>query len=422
MSQSTQEILIEDLKAECHRLNIELIGTVEIVGADGQLATWYEAHSERFQSWLERGAHGDMEWLVTQADKRCDPRLLLPEVRTGIALWIGHHFPLPQELISSMNQAKVARYAWGRDYHNVLRRVLRQLHKWLKQLHPEVSFHGSVDTSPVLERAIAEQCGIGWIGKSTMLIHPKKGTFGSIAIALSSASFTSIGQKAQANRCGTCTACIDECPTQALGPDGLDARKCISYWTIEHRGVIPESMRKAIGDWVFGCDICQDYCPWTMKAAKTQDPPSQDLWLPKPERARPDLLSWLAMSDEELNLQLQGSPLRRAFPHGLKRNAMIVLVNQKSTQALPLIIEQLDHGNVAVRVTALWAARELLSLCLKLNPELTLLQLKHQRVYKSFIKKCDWLKNNEESTLVLKELSLTEIFLSNEMNIELNES
>ena len=413
MSESKQEILIEDLQKECSRLNIELMGTVELVDAKGQLASWYDRHTEHFNAWLAKGAHGDMDWLVTQADKRCDPRLLLAEVRTGIALWIGHHFPLPTELVSSGKQAKVARYAWGRDYHNVLRRVLRQLHKWLKQVHPEVSFHGSVDTSPVLERAIAEQCGIGWIGKSTMLIHPQKGTFGSIAIALSSATFSKM-TVTQPYRCGSCTACIDACPTKALGPEGLDARKCISYWTIEHRGVIPEPIRESIGDWVFGCDICQDVCPWSQKAEKTQPPPSELLWLPKSERARPNLLSWLQKSDEELNEQLKGSPLRRAFPHGLKRNAMIVLVNQANTQALSQIIAHIDHDDIAVKVTALWAVRKLIEFSLTND---------HEQVVVSddLLNKLIYLKKFEKSPLVLKELNSTCCFLSESMGIELDE-
>lgn len=437
MSKSIQEIPFEELQEECQRLNIELMGTVDLVDEYGNLAPWYNAHIQRFNDWLAREAYGDMEWMVTQADKRCDPRLLLPEVKSGVALWIGHQFPLPasaQQEAKSQKSAKVARYAWGRDYHNVLRRVLRQLGKWMKQYDPELSFHGSVDTSPVLERAIAEQCGIGWIGKSTMLIHPKKGTFGSIAIALSSARFSTRSQLKQTNRCGTCSACLDACPTQALSAEGLDARKCISYWTIEHRGVIPESMRSAIGDWVFGCDICQDVCPWSQKAAKTQPPPSSELWLPQPERARPNLIKWLSMSDEALNQELQGSPLRRAFPHGLKRNAIIVLVNQQKTEALPGIIEQLNHQNLAVKVMALWAIRMLLSIEIQQEHEdksksesksesksIFKSELERRNMLDNLIPLLNHLKEHDKSTLILKELELTAKFLDTKFNLELTD-
>ena len=236
---------------------------------------------------------------------------------------------------------------------------MRQLGKWLRETNPDYQIHGSVDTSPVLERAIAERCGVGWIGKSTMLIHPEYGTFGSIAVLLSNAIFSEISHPIP-HRCGTCTACYQVCPTGALSDQGLDARLCISYWTIEHRGLIPTAMRRSIGEWVFGCDLCQEVCPWTMKAGKRSRAAQANLWLPQSDRARPDLRRWLRMSDQELDIELQGSPLRRAFPRGLKRNALIVLANTGMLAALPDILNVLDHDDEAVRGTAAWAIAELL--------------------------------------------------------------
>ena len=342
----------------CRALGVELMGVTEVVDAEGTLAPWFTPHAERFQDWLARGAHADMTWMNQQRDARVDPRVLVSGVRSGVTLWLSHHFS--DDLIgpSQGYEARVARYAWGRDYHNVLRRVLRQLIKWIKSQDERAVCHGSVDTSPVLERAIAEQCGVGWIGRSTMLIHPQRGTFGSLAVLLTSATFTQ-QDRPPPPRCGTCTACLDVCPTGALSDQGLDARLCISYWTIEHRGVIPREMRASIGDWVFGCDLCQDLCPWSIKATHRQAPALESLWQPKAERARPDLMGWLSLTDDELNQSLLGSPLRRAYPFGLKRNAMIVLTNQKYIHALPKIWEQLIHESAAVRATAVWSITEL---------------------------------------------------------------
>ncbi len=372
MDSPHQKVSLSELSDECKQLGIEVIGLTEVVNESGELASWFLPQVQRLRDWVSRGAHADLKWMEDQLDKRCDPRILLPNVRSALALWVSHHFPEPREheislyssdSLSSLGsasekQARVARYAWGRDYHNVLRRVLRRLNKWLKERSSEISSHGSVDTSPVLERAIAERCGVGWIGKSTLLVHPQRGTFGSIAILLTSATFDELDEK-HPHRCGTCNECVKECPTGALGPEGLDARLCISYWTIEHRGLIPKHMRPKIGEWVFGCDICQEVCPWTIKAGRTQPSPSDSLWSPQPARAYPDLIQWLMTSDEELDETLKGSPLRRAFPHGLKRNALIVLANLREKAAIPAAIHHLRHKEMSVRGSAAWCLAEL---------------------------------------------------------------
>lgn len=353
-----------ELASACDELGVELMGITQLVDDEGRLVDWFMPHAHRLEEWLRRGDHAEMSWMHERREARQDPRVLLPEVRSGITLWISHHFP--EELSADEArqargyEARVARYAWGRDYHNVLRRILRRLSKWIQARDPRATSHGSVDTSPVLERAIAERCGVGWIGKSTMLIHPQRGTFGSLAVLLTSARFDRLDQP-PTPRCGTCTACIDRCPTQALSASGLDARRCISYWTIEHRGVIPREIRPLLGEWTFGCDLCQDVCPWSVKAERRASPPDHDVWRPRAERARPDLLEWLRLSDDELNESLLGSPLRRAHPYGLKRNAIITLTNQRYAEALPIIWEQLHNANPAVRATAIWGIMTLTS-------------------------------------------------------------
>jgi len=312
---------------------------------------WLTRHTERLKAWVDEGAHAELDWMTSQLDKRCDPQLLLPGARSALILWLGHRFEPPPR--PPLITGRVAAYAWGRDYHNILRRVLRQLAKLAESLDPEARAHGSVDTSPVLERAFAERAHVGWIGRSTMLIHPRRGTYGSLAVFLTSLELPS-APEAHPERCGTCRDCFKVCPTGALSERGLDARRCISYWTIEHRGVIPRALRPMIGDWVFGCDLCQEVCPWNRRAPYEGEA-ARALWEPRADRAWPELCRWLEMSDEALNESLLGSPLRRAFPAGLKRNALIVIANQGAHEALPLVERQLDHPDLGVKTAALWA-------------------------------------------------------------------
>lgn len=343
---------LEQLSTRCHELGIELLGVAPVPRLeDLQSKAWFAQHVARLEDWIGVGAQASMEWMSTQLDLRCDPQLLLPDARSALVLWLGHRFEPPMR--PPYRTARVATYAWGRDYHNILRRVLRQLGKLVKELDPRAEFHGSVDTSPVLERAFAERAHVGWIGKSTMLIHPRKGTYGSLAVLLTTLDLPS-EPNAHPKRCGTCVTCFDQCPTGALSPQGLDARRCISYWTIEHRGVIPRAMRPLLGAWVFGCDICQEVCPWNRRAPYEGES-SRALWDPQFDHIWPDLVHWLQMSDEALNESLLGSPLRRAFPYGLKRNALIALANQNAYETLPLIEQQLTHSDLGVQTAALWA-------------------------------------------------------------------
>ncbi|MBM4291836.1 MAG: tRNA epoxyqueuosine(34) reductase QueG [Deltaproteobacteria bacterium] len=343
----------EELAAACEGLGVEVIGVAPLdpAGAAGDpAADWLAPHRARLAAWLAEGRHADMAWLEAQVDERLDPRRLLPGARSALTLWLGHRFPAPPR--PAHPTGRVAAYAWGRDYHNILRRVTRQLSRWLAARAGAES-HGSVDTSPVLERAFTERAAVGWIGKSTMLIHPRRGTYGSLAVLLTTAALPT-APAAHPPRCGTCEACWDVCPTGALGPEGLDARRCISYWTIERRGPIPREVRPLIGEWAFGCDLCQDVCPWNRRAPHEGEG-ARALWAPDPARAWPDLVAWLAMSDEALDALLLGSPLRRARPEGLKRNALVALANQRDARALPAARACLAHESPVVRGAAAWA-------------------------------------------------------------------
>ena len=344
------EDLLVRLSNFAENQGLELIGIAPLQRDE---LGWFRPHAERLRDWVADEKHAGMKWLSDRVEERCVPHQLLPQAKSALVFWSGHHFeafPKPK-----YHTAKVARYAWGRDYHNILKKALRKVYRWLDEELGEHGRYTSVDTGPILERAFGQRSGLGWIGRSTMLIHQHRGTFGSLAVVFLDRAFA---QETPSHpfRCGSCIQCLVDCPTNALSDEGLDARLCISYWTIEHRGMIPLGMRAQIGDWVFGCDICQDVCPWNHKAPHT--PP--DRWRPKSEHAWPDLVQWLSLPDDELDRLLLGSPIRRAKPEGLKRNICIVLANQGAADTVPLLehIAQ-NHESSVVRATALWAGVQL---------------------------------------------------------------
>ena len=342
---------LDALAQESRRVGFELMGAapVEPVGSG-----WYAPHVERMHAWLDEEHHADMAWLAERSGERAAPQLLLPGIASALVFWIAHRPPdLPRPADA---RGRVAAYAWGRDYHNVARKAVRKLRRWVMQHAPEVRMYISVDTGAVLERAHGERAGVGWIGKSSMLIHPRLGTFGSLAVMFLDATLP-VAAGPHPDRCGTCSACIVACPTDAIRAPGIvDARRCISYWTIEHRGLIPRDVRPHIGEWAFGCDICQDVCPWNRHAPRA-DPAR---WRPLPQRAWPDLRLWLRTSSSALAASLEGSPMLRARPEGLKRNALIVLANVGCTDALPEIEAVLRaDSDPVLRATAAWAALQL---------------------------------------------------------------
>lgn len=358
-SDPVDEQLLQRLAEFSQGLGLELMGTAPLL--QNELG-WLTPHAERLRVWVDTGQHAEMSWLSDRVEERCVPHQLLPEAKSAIIFWGNHHFePRPPP---NYTTARVARYAWGRDYHNILKKSLRKVSRWLTAEMGTFSSYSSVDTGAILERAVGERAHLGWIGRSTMLINQQLGTFGSLAVMFTDRALVQ-SKPAHPFRCGRCTQCITDCPTGALSEGGLDARLCISYWTIEHRGMIPRHFRPKIGDWVFGCDICQDVCPWNRKAPHADEA----IWRPRIENISPDLLKWLNTSDEELDQQLLGSPLRRAKPEGLKRNACIVLANQGCVQALPVLTHvALTHPSEIVRATAIWACRvlghtEIIALC-----------------------------------------------------------
>ena len=343
-------LALDTLSEVVEQHGFQLIGVAPVEPIGGG---WFAPHAERFKAWLASGKDASMEWLAKRAHERTVPESLLPGVKNAIVLWMNHRTPTPAR--PEGRPGKVAAYAWGRDYHNVTRKALRKVDRWLFEQCPELNRYISLDTGAILERAYGERAGVGWIGRSTMLIHPQLGTFGSIAVIFTDQDLPT-REDPHPYRCGTCTDCVDLCPTDALSDQGLDSRLCISYWTIEHRGLIPRDVRPMLEDWVFGCDICQDVCPWNTKAPRA-DP---TLWRPQQSHAWPDLVDWLQTDSSALEEQLLGSPLRRARGVGLRRNALIVLANTNTAAALPAIRDVLRQDpDPVLRATAAWAAHQL---------------------------------------------------------------
>ncbi len=245
-------------------------------------------------------------------------------------------------------QGRVARYARGEDYHEVLWRRLEALLAWLQQECPGLQGRAVADTAPLLERDFARLAGLGWIGKNTMLINRTLGSFTLLGALLIDLELL-YDPPHESSHCGTCTRCLDACPTDAFaGPYQLDARRCISYWTIEHKGPIPAPVAANLHGWVFGCDICQDVCPWNRKAPPAREP----RLAPRPEWTNPDLLAWLEADAETFRRSLKGTALSRARRAGLIRNAAAVLGSRRAVRAIPALKRLLNDPDPDVREAA----------------------------------------------------------------------
>jgi len=236
------------------------------------------AHADELDRWLADGHAGTMTYLHRQAEKRKDPRRIMPGAKAAVVTLTNYFHEAPPHGGGARHPGKVAQYAWSSDYHDVLDERLEQLATAIRELVPGSTTRCYVDAGPVPERELAQLAGLGWIGKNMMLIHPEIGSFTFIGVVLTDAALEP-DAPFDADRCGTCRRCLDACPTQAfLGPRDLDARACISYLTIEHRGEFDETQRAEVGDWLFGCDVCQDVCPWNVSFAReTLDPTSARL-------------------------------------------------------------------------------------------------------------------------------------------------
>jgi epoxyqueuosine reductase len=301
-------------------------------------------HGPAFERWLEAGHGATMHYLARGRADRLDPERLLPGCRSVVAAALVY-----ARDDDDPSWQGVARYARGRDYHDVMRPRLVELAELIRHAAGgDVRCRAAVDTSAVLERDLAARAGLGWIGKNTNLLDPSIGSYFFIGVVLTTAALEWDGSLP--DRCGSCTACLDACPTQAFtAPYVLDARRCLAYLTIEHRGDIPEEYREAIGEWVFGCDVCQEVCPWNRKAAAAREPALA------PTAPFPPLAALLDLDRDRFRARFRGTALTRAKRAGLLRNAAIVLGNRRDRNAVPALRRALADEDAEVARAAAWA-------------------------------------------------------------------
>jgi epoxyqueuosine reductase len=334
-------------KAHAYAIGFDLVG----IAALGPAET-----SREFEAWLADGRAGAMAYLERGAEKRRDTRLPLPGTTHAIVVGLDYGGKEPS--------GPVARYARGDDYHDVMERMLRELHRRVgRDAGREVLGKPYVDTGPLLERDLARRAGLGWFGKNTNLINPDRGSFfflGALVLDLELETDAPF----EADRCGTCTRCIEACPTEAItAPRELDARRCISYLTIELREEIPIELRPAIGELIYGCDICQEVCPYNVKfAQELKEPAFAPRAVLARKNARDLARELLVMTQEEFSAAFKNSPMKRAKLRGLKRNAAVVLGNLRAgshAESAEVLTCALDDADSLVREHAAWALVQL---------------------------------------------------------------
>ena len=334
--------LLEGLRGEARRLGFSRLGIAAVeTGRDPRV-------HEAFRRWLDLGFAAGMErWLVAHEPLRREPASVLPGVRSVVMLATDYAATAP----AAGGGGRVARYAWGDDYHDLLRPRLNALGAWLEAASPGARTRGVVDSAPFSEREFGWLAGLGWFGKNSMLIAPEAGSYFFLSALLVDIDLPP-EVPIQVDHCGSCTACLEACPTEAIvAPRLLDANRCISSLTIETRGPVAPGLRSGIGDWLFGCDICQEVCPWNRFAPGSAEPSFQ------PRQGQPALAlaELLALDEQEFRRRFRGSPLGRAKRSGLLRSAALVLGNRPDRAAFESLVAALADAEPVVRGAAAWA-------------------------------------------------------------------
>ena len=307
-------------------------------------------HWEAYRSWVDKGYAGEMGYLKRDLDRRADPGTLVQGARSIVCVGLNY-LPEPSREQTDEPTGRIACYARGDDYHEAMKSRLIDLQKQITTLSPGTEGRAYVDTGPVLERDYAARAGLGWFGKHTNLIEKRTGSWFFIGELILTTDLQP--DPPATDHCGTCTKCIDACPTDAITePYVLDSNRCISYLTIELKGAIPRDLRSGMADWVYGCDICQDVCPWNEKHARpTPDPIFQS----RPGFERPRLRDLLALDQDEFSRMFKKSPIKRTKRRGLLRNAAVVLGNIGDSSDVPALAGALSDDEPLIRQHAAWA-------------------------------------------------------------------
>lgn len=343
----TRTKLTRRIKQRGHELGFDLVG---IAPADPPQTI------SAYLAWIKRGYAGEMRYLERpdRVERRRDPSVIVPTVKSVVV--VGKNYftrQLPSEVLNDPSRGMIASYAWGVNYHDVMTPRLYELQEFIEsQIDGEAYGRAYVDTGPVLERDYAVQAGLGFFGKNTMLIHPRWGSWlflGEILIDVK-LDYDDLDTR---GTCGQCTRCIEACPTDAFPePYVLDSRRCISYLTIELKGPIPRHLRPLVGNRIFGCDICNEVCPWNKQFARPTEEPAFE---PDPQRVAPKLLNLISLDDEGFRNQFRDSPIKRTKRRGFLRNVAVALGNWGAPESVPALTEALYDHEPLIRGHAAWA-------------------------------------------------------------------
>ena len=311
--------LAQVVKQRARELGFDLVGVAPASPSQ---------YRDYLRRWLDEGQAGEMRYLAGRFDERTDPSNYLPGAASVICVAMNYHVPLEPRPDDGTRRGRIARYALGDDNHEIIKSRLHALADWLREVAPEAQTRACVDTAPVMEKEVAARAGVGWVGKNTCLINPAAGSWLLLGEVITTLPLPP--DVPATDHCGTCTRCIDACPTGAItGPYQLDARKCISYLTIEHRGEIAPDLQAQLGDWLYGCDVCQDVCPHNRKPPGATDPALRPRF-PSGTLDADEVTSW---TDEQYRSALRGSAMKRAKLPVLQRNARIVAQNLSRDEA-----------------------------------------------------------------------------------------
>jgi epoxyqueuosine reductase len=336
------KLLSSQIKQEAQQLGFELVGISPVKAPP---------HEQSFAQWLREGLSGELDYMKRTEPLRREPHQLVPWAVSVISAGLNYYKSPARPPMSSETTGWISRYAWGDDYHDLMKAKLQSLLERVNEIADiPVQGRAFIDSGPVLERDFAGVAGLGWIGKNTQLISPTKGSWfflGELFVDLPLAYDRPIR-----DRCGQCDLCLKACPTNAfVGPYILDARRCISYLTIELKGFMPRHLRPLVGNHIFGCDICQEVCPYNVKARET----AEAAFGPRPGLNAPQLVPLLALTADEFRQRFRGSPILRAKRRGFLRNVAVALGNIGSVEAVPALIQALNDEEPLVRGHVAWA-------------------------------------------------------------------